>query len=235
MPRLVQLKAPDGSWYKAYSMYADTIEKTSPLLWFGALGFFLLTKLNGLPENVSKEIVINELKSWGQKPCPYNLVALYDTKNKKEQERLLRGKTFTPENLICWILQGGCRGGLLSQYSFDGGISKEFEGRAPFLIDITDSEKIISIGKTDLSDNALVHIVENQSKVIAQFMDFPDGRWYCFYRTHRGLAGRESGNHGQHLHFISSAYGVKRELLVEGFKQGRCPSNGFHVRISGYG
>ena len=55
-------------------------------------------------------------------------------------------------------------------------------------------EKIKAIGTTDLSDAALLHLVENQKKVIAQIVDFSDGRWFCFYRTHRGLEGRESGN-----------------------------------------
>ena len=102
------------------------------------------------------------------------------------------------------------------------------------MIDATDEKNINAIGKTNLSDAALMHMVENQKKVIAQFIDFPDGRWYCFYRTHRGMAGRESGNQGQHMHFISSAYGVNRDSLIERFKRGLCPGNGFHVRLTGY-
>ena len=70
---------------------------------------------------------------------------------------------------------------------------------------------------------------------MAQFVDLPDGRWYCFYRTHRGLAGRESGEQGSHLHFISSAYGIDREKLAKNFKNGESPTNGFHVRLIGFG
>ena len=102
------------------------------------------------------------------------------------------------------------------------------------MVDASDPENIKYVGKTDLSDAALNHLVERQNKVLAQFIDFEDGRWYCFYRTHRGLAGREPGNFGQHLHFISSAYGVDREKLIENFRKGICPGSGFHVHLSGY-
>lgn len=146
----------------------------------------------------------------------------------------MRGKSITPENLICWILQGGRRGGLFSQYSYDAGAPKEFEGRIPLMIDASDKKHIKTIGKTDLSDAALLYFVENQKRVIAQFLDFPDSRWLCFYRTFRGLSGRESGGQGQHLHFISSAYNCNRESLVAGFKQGICPSNGFCIHLCGY-
>lgn len=43
------------------------------------------------------------------------------------------------------------------------------------LIDATDTEIIKTIGHADLKDTALMP--KNQVKVIAQFMNFPDGRW----------------------------------------------------------
>ena len=122
---------------------------------------------------------------------------------------------------------------MFSQYSYDGGVPEELKGRTPVMIDATNPKNIKAIGITDLSDAALLHLVENQKNVISQIVDFPDGRWYCFYRTHRGLSGRESGNHGQHMHFISSSYGIDRDKIVEGFKNGDCPKNGFHVHLSG--
>ena len=70
-----------------------------------------------------------------------------------------------------------------------------FAGREPIMIDAANPDKEKSIGKTDLSEAALILFVERQHKVIAQFIDIEDGRWYCFYRTYRGLAGREPGNH----------------------------------------
>ena len=102
------------------------------------------------------------------------------------------------------------------------------------MIDASDSQNIKTVGETNLSDSALKHLVEVQNRLLVQFVDFDDGRWYCFYRTLRGLAGREQGNHGQHMHFISSAFGVNRDVLIENFKRGVCPGNGFHVRLASY-
>ena len=235
MPRVIELKDPEGGGiYKICSMYEDIIEKQPPALWFGANAFFQLEHLGNYPEDKAREGAMAMLKEWAGKPCPGFLLGLFNANNKKGQEKLLRGKSITPENLICWILQSGRYGGLFSQYSYDAGTPQDLTGRAPIMIDASTSE-IKTIGKTDLSEAALLHLVENQKRVISQFVDFPDGSWYCFYRTFRGLSGREAGNQGQHMHFISSVYGVTRETLVAGFLKGACPGNGFHVHLVGYG
>lgn len=234
MPRLIIIKAPDGSFYKTVSTIEDVIEKQSPAMWFGAYAFFRATQLYRLPKDQAKEMSFAVLKEWVNRPCPDFLLELFDINSKKQQESLLRNQSMTPEDLMCWILQSGRKGGLFSQYSYDGGVPEELKGRTPIMIDASNPEQIKAIGATDLSDAALMHLMENQSIVIAQIVDLPDDRWYCFYRTHRGLAGRESGKQGQHIHFISSSYGIDRDKLVEGFKKGDCPKNGFHVHLSGY-
>lgn len=45
------------------------------------------------------------------------------------------------------------------------------------------------------------------------------------------MLGRESGNQGRHIHFISYAYGLNRDILVDDFKKGECPKSGFHVKF----
>ena len=234
MPHIIDIKGAGNLSYKIVSTIGDTIEKLSPAMWFRAYAYVTLTRLHGLNNKEAGELSNALLTEWENKSCPVFLLALFDTKNKRQQERLLRNQSITPESLIGWILQGGQRGGLFSQYSFDGGSPEGLQGRTPIMIDATDKDEIKTIGKTSLSSAALLHIVENQIIVIAQFIDLPDGSWYCIYRTRRGLTGREPGHQGQHFHFISSAYGVDRNTIVEGFKRGKCPKNGFHVHLSGY-
>ena len=234
MPRIMELKAPDGSIYNICSMYEDTIEKEPPAIWFGAYSFSLLTQIGGYPKDVARKMSIEWLKEWINTPCPEYLLALYDSNNKREQEKLLREQSINPENLITWLLIGGSKGGLFSQYAYDAGVPEDMKGRTPMMIDASKQDHITTIGKTDLSESALRHLVENQTRVIAQFIDFNDGRWYCFYRTFRGLSGRESSKHGQHMHFISSAYGLDREKLIDEIKKGKCPTNGYHVHLTGY-
>lgn len=234
MPRYVEYIAPNGGIYKVCSMHEDDIEKEYPPMWFGAYLFFFFMHMYGISEDEARHLSLSELKKWVRKPCPEFLLKLYTETRKKEQEKLLRDKTVTSENMICWILYSGHIGGTFSQYSYHKGCGS-LKGRAPLMIDVSDENNIVTVGNTDLSQAALKHLVENQRVVMAQFVDLPDGRWYCFYRTHRGLAGMESGAHGSHLHFISSAYGIDREELVKSFKNGECPTNGFHVRLEEYG
>ena len=234
MPLLTRIQnKDDGSIYTGISSYKDVIEREEPAKWFFCLLCFRLCELEGFPKTVAKEVAKDRLRKLLRKSCPSFLLSLFDSRKKREQEYLLRGQSVTPENLICWLLQAGVREGTYSQYGYEGGAG-DLSGRTPVLIDASDPDNIKAIGKTDLSQEALMHLVETQHKVLAQIVDFEDGRWYCFYRTHRGLAGREPGKHGQHLHFISSAYGVDRGNLVENFKKGICPSNGFHVKLVGY-
>ena len=234
MPRIIELKAPDGRRYRICSMYGDDIERVSPKLWFGAYCFFQLTQFRGYPDSIASKMSMDMLKTFAKKTCPRFLLDLFCSKEKIQQERLLRGKSITSDDLLCWLLQGGRLGGLYSEYTYDAGVPEELKGRSPILIDASDTHNIKTVGSTDLSTAALLHLVRHQTKIVAQLLDFNDGRWYCFYRTHRGLAGRESGNQGQHVHFISSAYGITREALVSDFKKGKCPTNGFHVRLLGY-
>ena len=233
MPRLARIQDKDGSVYIVVSNYEDVIERNDPAEWFGVYSFFQLTQVAGLPETIARRIAMERVTEFICKPCPGFLLELFNTNKKREQENLLRGHFITPENLICWFLKAGAKKGTFSQYGFDGGAG-DLSGRNPVIIDASDPENIKTIGQTDLSQEALRTLVETQHKVLAQIIDFSDGRWYCFYRTHRGLAGRESGKHGQHLHFISSAYGIDRETLVGNFMRGICPSNGFHVNLVGY-
>lgn len=230
MPSIIEIKQPQGGRYVIISTSEDMIERIDPRLWFGAYKFFQMKELAGCSEDEARKESVGTVLYYQRKQCPKYLLDLLVANKKRDQEILLRGQSITQDDLICWFLRAGEIGGLFSQYAYDGG-SGDLSGRAPIFIDASDTNRVIAVGETDLSDAAMKHLVETQNKIIAQIIDFADGRWLCFYRTHRGLAGRESGNHGQHMHFISSAYGVKRTEIIEGFKNGECPSNGFHVKF----
>ena len=122
MPRIIELKAPDGGRYKICSMYDDVIERISPIMWLGAYKFFQLTELGGYPNDKAREMSMDMLKAYVSGPCQSFLLELYRSTSKKQQEKLLKGQSVTPEDLICWILQGGRLGGLFSQYTYDAEI-----------------------------------------------------------------------------------------------------------------
>ena len=166
MPRYVEYIAPDGGKYKVLSMYTDNIEREYPPMWFGAYLFFFFMYMHGISEDEARQLSFSELEKWVRKPCPEFLLKLYTETKKKEQEKLLRDKTVTFENMICWILDSGRIGGTFSQYSYHGG-SGSLKGRAPLMIDASDENNIVAVGNTDLSKEALKHLVENQRVVMA--------------------------------------------------------------------
>lgn len=231
MPKITRIITPYEKEYKICSMIGDTIEKISPSKWFFSYECFRLTWLFGMPIDKAKELANLQLKDWHEHDLPIFLKSLFEVNKKKGQEQLLRGNSITSDDLFCWFLYAEHLHGTFSQYSFDLSVNEDLEERAPALIDISNPEKVLSVGKTELSDAALKHIVENQKKGVAQIVDFEEGKWYCFYRTYRGVAGQEPGKHGSHLHFISFAYGIERDVLVSDFMKGKCPGSGFHVRL----
>lgn len=234
MPKLLTIKTPEGDIYKYCSMYGEEIEKVKPSLWLGAYKYFQLTQIAGFPKYKARIMTSDYLSELANKQCPDFLRELFLTNKKKEQEQLLRDKSITIEDLDCCFLYAESLNGLFSQYSYEDE-ENVLNERAPLIIDISNPDDIKTVGKTDLSEASLLHLVETQKKKMAQFVDFEDGRWFCFYRTYRGLAGKESGEHGQHLHFISNAYGVSRDALVADFRRCKCSTKGFHIHLNGYG
>ena len=231
MPTVFEYKSPKGGTYKGiYSNGGEFIEKVDPLRWLFSYSMFQLTQLGGYSIEEAHNIAIERLKTYASRPCPDYLKELITEGKKKRQERLFKDQVLTPEDLITWFLYVGRLNGTFSEYSFEEK-NEELEGRMPLFIDASDPNNIVAVGKTDLSEAALKHLVEHQNKKFAQIIDLEDGRWFCFYRTHRGLSGRETGDQGSHMHFISSAYGISREDLVEQLKSGEYPTNGYHVHF----
>ena len=231
MPTVFEYKSPKGGTYKGiYSNGGEFIEKVDPLRWFFAYSMFQLTHLGGYTKEQAHDIAVERLKTYVSRPCPDYLKALITEGKKKRQERLLKDQVLTPEDLITWFLYVGRLNGTFSEYFFREK-NEELDSRIPLFIDASDPNNIVAVGKTDLSEAALKHFVEHQNTKFAQIIDLEDGKWFCFYRTHRGLAGRESGEQGAHMHFISSAYGISRECFVNQLKKGVYPTNGYHVHF----
>lgn len=115
MPRYIEYIAPDGGKYKVLSMYSDDIEREYPPMWFGSYLFFFFMHIHGLSMDEARQLSFCELEKWVRKPCPVFLLKLFTETKKKEQEKLLRDKAVTSENMICWILYSGRIGGTFSQ------------------------------------------------------------------------------------------------------------------------
>ena len=216
----------------------EDIDDVDPLLYLKATYFaracFILQYK--IPVDKVRELVAHYqtedfFANYPNSYCPIKLRKILRTIGKKEQEKLLQGFQFSYEEFMAFLLFAGRQGFLFSQYAHQREPDKSLKDRMPVIIDANGGE-VKTVGKTDLSEGALRTIVNQNKRIIAQFLTKGD-RWVCFYRTRRGLNGEEPGKHGHepHMHFISCDYGMSKEDIINGIKNGETPSNGYHVRI----
>lgn len=144
---------------------------------------------------------------------PNQLFKLLHSTDKDEQEKLLRGITLTPMELTAFYCNAYAKYGYsLSHYSANynpKGIEKDNLPRFAFK---DDDGKIISSGKTPLSDGQIKNIIEQRNVTVSKFLD--NGKdWHCFFFTFKGVTGKERGNN-PHLHYISHTWGLTREQVL---------------------
>ena len=87
-------------------------------------------------------------------------------------------------------------------------------------------------GKTPLTTGQLKAAIGQQKTVIAKFID-KGPNWHCFVYTMKGVTGKEIGQ-GPHIHYLSNAWGIKRDNVVSDIKAGRYPYTGNHIPYQRY-
>jgi hypothetical protein len=87
-------------------------------------------------------------------------------------------------------------------------------------------------GKTPLTTGQLKAAIEQQKTVIAKFID-KGPNWHCFVYTMKGVTGKEIGQ-GPHIHYLSNAWGIKRDKVVSDIKAGKYPYTGNHIPYQRY-
>lgn len=73
-------------------------------------------------------------------------------------------------------------------------------------------------GETSLKNGKIGSVIKDRSNTIGKFLDKGD-EWHCFFYTMAGLSGRERGQ-GPHMHYISSAWGMSRDRVVNDIRSG---------------
>jgi hypothetical protein len=135
----------------------------------------------------AKKQSIEMVSSYSKIPVPIQLKNILHTKGKRNQEKLLKGFSFTPEEFISFLLFAGRNSYTFSQIFYERDVPNDLKDRIPIVIDAS-NDPITTIGKTDLSVDALKHIVREKKRIIAQFLTNNEN-WICFYRTSKGLSG----------------------------------------------
>jgi hypothetical protein len=165
-----------------------------------------------------------------------NFLQLLKTDRKKDQVRLLRGMSISPDELMSLIFKSySVYGYLYSKYHFKNLPTGFEERKLPKIFRILEDGSIHKIGDTDLSDKELKHIIANRKVIISHFFE-KDDIWHCFFLTYKSIGGEENWKDGQpHFHYISSSFGVSKDDFIESMRTGKYRSTSVHVDLLEYG
>lgn len=165
---------------------------------------------------------------------PENFLLLFKAGSKKEQERLLKGQSLTPMQLIALIFKAWSDYGFtFSSYTAEYLAKDVDESKLPNLIHVEDGKVKVS-GKSSMSEGQLKNVVNQRKVTVSKFLDKGD-EWHCFFVTYRSLRGEESWKNGQpHFHYISDKWSISRKDAVEQFKSEKYPSTSIHIDLLDY-
>jgi len=177
---------------------------------------------------IEKYIHKEALKDWFKKlkeieetPIPENLTALLKADSKKEQLKLLKNSSISPNQLIAFIFKAWTDYGFsFSEYRSDRQHAGLDKTQMPKLVEIKDG-KVSKIGKTSLTDGQLKQAVDHRKVIVAKFFD-KGSSWHCLFLTFDSLKGKEAWKDGQpHYHYISEKFGIPRRKVIEQLKSGK--------------
>lgn len=156
----------------------------------------------------------NSYREYLERAIPQNFIDLLECVSKKQQIKLLKGQSMTPDQLVAFIIKSHKEFGFtFSQYSathYPNGIEAS---DIPLIVEI-DGDKVDSLGQTALSDNQLKQAVLFRNVIISKFLD-KGTVWHCFFLTFKSVFGKECWENGQpHLHYISDKFGIAREKVL---------------------
>jgi len=157
-------------------------------------------------------------------PLPDNILALLQETKKKKQQNLLMGFTYKLDMFMSIPIQAWNLFKMpYSRYTVDY-LPKELAARKrPQMIHMHEesSNDFTIIGETDMSESELKLAITKRHRVIIEFIG-DEQHWYCFFRTMDSIRGVEEPHVGQpHLHFISSAWGIDRQDVIDNLRSYR--------------
>lgn len=174
-----------------------------------------------IEKTIMKKAVINweeKLNETLKTEIPENFISVLKADSKKEQVRLLKDQSITPEQLLAFIFKsytdfGFCYSQYIAEHNHNGlEICK-----MPPVAGIVNG-KVHKIGNTTLTDGQLKQAIEERKVIVSKFLD-NGSEWHCLFLTYNSLKGKETWKNGQpHYHYISNKFGIPREKVVEQLK-----------------
>lgn len=149
---------------------------------------------------------------------PENFIAVLSAETKKEQVKLLKNQSLTPDQLLAFLIKAHTDFGYsFSQYRGEHNHKGLDETKLPSVIEIKNGI-VRKVGETTLTDGQLKQVIEQRKVIVSKFLD-KGNEWHCLLLTYDSLKGKESWKDGQsHYHYISNKFGIPRDKVVEQLK-----------------
>ena len=181
--------------------------------------------------NKTNEMLEQKLKESKPHPAIHQLLT-DDTLSHKEQEKLLKGVSLTPTDILWMNKEAQDLGFLLNIYHEEKSPEKFKEKNIPLLIHKKKDNDIEKMGTTDMTEGEMRALLE-QRKIIQARIYHKNNVWHCFYFTYKGLAGNESGLMGgkPHYHYFSNKSRIIWDDLMKRIKDCDMPSSKVHIII----
>lgn len=145
---------------------------------------------------------------------PEELKQLLNEPKKKKQLQLIKSLVYHTDLFLALPLYAWEQHGMRYSIMRVDFLPKEFDHKVVPPMMHVDGDLVEHFGKTDLTPNEMKAAIKKRNWVISEFVG-DETNWHCFFRTMAGIKGIEAPHEGfPHLHYISSAWGIPREQVV---------------------
>mgnify|MGYP001228446536 CR=1 FL=1 len=200
-----------------------------------SVNLVLIANLSGMSKDMNKVLDVAEqgwLDHYNELDRSNSEVwdrLLLSTK-KKHQIEIVGELKFVGDELFSFLMYAFEKYDFLYSRKYLRFPPKGFEGKKmPDLIhELKRNDTYEVVGDTDVTPNQFKLLFENDNHRSVHVLR-NKGKWFCFFSSHNSIRGEEKPHIGEpHMHFISSAFGYRLELVLaelskERYRLPQCP------------
>jgi len=173
-------------------------------------------ELNGRINEIEIQQSKKQLEEIIKAPLPIEIDQLFSESKKKKQQKTIKTLRYNSNMFMSVPIYAWQKYNMpYSKFTVDF-LPKELDSKKfPEMLRKKDNGDFEYFGDTDMSKGEMKNAIEKRNRVITEFVGNRDN-WHCFFRTLAGIKGLEHPHIGQpHLHYISSAWGISRDTVIE--------------------
>jgi hypothetical protein len=161
----------------------------------------------------------SELAKLNTLRLPEGLMGILNLKKKKAQEKVLSKISLSTSLLTLFVYKAfEDHGFTYSMYTASAFPNVDIREMPPVAY-VNEEGGLETTGNSNLTEGQIRGAIEQRQTTIAKFLD-KGNQWHCFFYTYKSLGGKETRGVA-HIHYISHAWGLKREEVLQQIKNGK--------------